>query len=159
MNRRKFLVALSSVAAVHGVAESKLVPQENSAPGASVLSLRNGGSRLDLIPGPDGYGLALFVFDKGKMERVAAAPYPVRMFYGTRTPESLVNVAFHHASKTRDGMTASAVFTDKKSNQWEATFLAACTANEGFQCSFDYRLSHGAAEDVFFEHSLGRVNT
>jgi hypothetical protein len=154
MNRRQFLVTLGSVAATHGVASSNLAPQENSAAGSSVLSLRNGPSRLDLFPGPDGYGLALYTSIKGKMERVADATYPVRVFYGTRTPESLVNVAFRHVSKTRDALIASAVFSDKRSNRWEATFRAARTANAGFLCSFDYQLLQGAAEDIFFEHSL-----
>ncbi len=154
MNRRQFLVALGSTAAVHGVSAGNLAAQEGMPSDGAVVSLRSGSSMLDLFPGADGYGIALFTSINGTMERVAYSPYPVRMFYGTRTIESLVNVAFHHASKTRSGMTANAVFTDKRSNQWEVTFLAACTSNDGFLCSFDYRLIHGAAKDVFFEHSL-----
>ena len=88
------------------------------------------------------------------MERVANAEHPVRMFYATRTPESLVPVAFHHAVKTADGIRASAEFSDKRSNSWEVRFSAARLSNEGFKCSFDYRLTGGTAEDVFFEHSL-----
>jgi hypothetical protein len=153
MNRRQFLVTLGSVAATHGVASSHLAAQENSAPGSSVLSLRNGSRRLDLLPGPDGYGIALFTSIKGKIDRVDA-PYPVSMFYGTRTLGNLVNVAFDRARKTRDGNVASAEFTDKRSNRWEVTFRAARAANGGFKCSFGYCLAHGAAEDVFFEHSL-----
>jgi hypothetical protein len=76
------------------------------------------------------------------------------MFYEIRTPQSLVNVAFQHANKTGDEMTASAEFTDKRSNRWEVTFRVAHAAAGGFKCSFEYYLSHGAAEDVFFEHSL-----
>ena len=154
MNRRQFLVALGSAAAAHGVSSSNLSAQEAVVARTAVVSLRNGSSRLDLVPGPDGYGLALFTTIKGKVEQVASAQHPVSIFYGTRTPESLVNVAFHHADKTKDGIRASAVFTDKRSNQWQVTFRSARTAHGGFKCSFDYRLTHGAAEDVFLEHSL-----
>jgi len=151
MNRRQLLIALSSVAAAHSFASSS---SENPAPDASALSLKNSRNRLDLVPGPDGYGLALFTAVNGKMEIVADAPYPVRMFYSKRAPESLVNVAFQRASKTKDGMTASAAFTDKRSNRWEVRFCAARAANAGFRCSFDYLFSQGTATDVFFEHSL-----
>ena len=154
MNRRQFLVTLGSAAAAHGVFDSNLASQDDLPARASVVSLRNGGSRLDLLAGPDGYGIAVFTSIKGKMERIANAPYPVRMFYGTRTPENLVHVAFHHAVKTGDGIRASAEFSDKRSNPWEVTFRAARLANGGFKCSFDYRLIGGAVEDVFFEHSL-----
>ena len=154
MNRRQFLVTLGGVAATHSSAGGNLAARENSSPGSSALSLRNGSSRLDLLPYPDGYGIALFTSIKGKMERVAHAPCPVRVFYEIRTSESLVNVAFQRANKTSDGMRANADFTDKRSNQWSVTFRAAKTAAGGFKCSFDYRLLNGAAEGVFFEHSL-----
>lgn len=78
----------------------------------------------------------------------------MKMFYGTRTPEGLVNVGFQHASKTRDGMRASAAFTDMQSNRWEVTFRAVRTAEGGFQCRFEYQLLQGVAENVFFEHPL-----
>jgi len=154
MNRRKFLVALGSTAAIHGVSAGNLAAQEGMPSDGAVVSLRSGSNRLDLFPDADGYGIALFTSIKGTMERVAYSPYPVRMFYGTRTPESLVNVAFHRAVEAPNGMRASAEFTDKRSNRWEVTFHAARTASGGFKCSFDYHLSHGTAEDVFFEHSL-----
>jgi hypothetical protein len=154
MNRRQFLVAIGSAAAAHGVSDSNLAAQDGIPARAAVVSLTNGGSRLDLLPGPDGYGIALFTSIKGKMERVANAAFPVRMFYGTRTPENLVPVAFQHAVKTGNEIRASAEFGDKRSNAWEVRFSAARIANEGFKCSFDYRLSRGAAKDVFFEHSL-----
>jgi hypothetical protein len=57
MNRRQFLVVLSGAAAAQGVTSSNLPAQEAVAARSTVMSLRNGSSRLDLVPGPDGYGL------------------------------------------------------------------------------------------------------
>lgn len=76
MDRRQFLAAFGSAAVAHRVAGNKLAALEHAAPATSGLSLKNGGSRLDLVPGPDGYGLALFTSDRGKMERVGQAIYP-----------------------------------------------------------------------------------
>ena len=76
------------------------------------------------------------------------------MFYGIRGPETLINIAFQHANTTRDGIQASAKFTDKDLNRWKVTFQAKRTENGRFECSFDYVLIQGTAEDVFFEHSL-----
>lgn len=154
MNRRQFLLAVGSAAAAHRVCAENLDPRHNAAPGAKVMSLANGSSRLDLLPGPDGYGIALSTTIDGRMVRAADAPHPVRIFYGARTPASLINVPFFHASETADGIQATAEFTDTKSNRWEITFRATREAQDGFACRFDYRLVQGAAEDVFFEHSL-----
>jgi len=154
MNRRQFLVALGSASAAHGISSSNLSAQEVVVARTAEVSLRNGSSRLDLVPGPDGYGLALFTTIKEKVERVASAQHPVRVFYGKRTSESMVNAAFYRAGETRDGVTASAEFTDKMSNRWEVTFRAGRVSNDGFKCYFDYRLTHGTGEDVFFEHPV-----
>lgn len=154
MNRRQFLVALGSAAASQGASDSNLAAQDDASARAPVVSLRSGGGRLDLLPGPDGYGFALFTSIQGKMERVAYTAYPVRMFHGTRTPESLVQVAFEHAVKTARGIRASAEFSDKRSNRWEVRFIAQPLEDGGFKCSFDYHLLSGATQDAFFEHSL-----
>lgn len=163
LTRRRFIGLTSTglaAAAVGGTNFAHLIDaeshhsQEDPPDRATVTSLKNGSSTLELIAGPEGYGIALLTEIKGKLERVAHAIYPVRMFYGTRTTESLVNVAFRHVEKTGEGIRASVEFTDKRSNRWEVVFHATCAANGGFNCSFDYRLSHGKAEDVFFEHSL-----
>jgi hypothetical protein len=154
MNRRQFLVALGSAAATQSASGKKLSTQQDIPVQAGAVSLTNGGSKLELLPGPDGYGIALFTSIKGRMERVAHTPFPVRTFYGLRTPETMVDVAFRRAEKTADGIQASAKFADKKSNQWDVTFRAVCATNGGFRCRFDYRLSQGTAEDIFFEHSL-----
>jgi hypothetical protein len=154
MNRRKFLVALGGAAAVQSVSGKKLNTQQGIPVRAGVVSLTNGGNRLELLPGPDGYGIALYTPIEGRMERVAHTPFPVRTFYGIRSPESIVNVSFRRAEKTADGIQATAEFTDKKANQWDVAFHAARTANGGFKCRFEYHLSHGTAGDIFFEHSL-----
>lgn len=153
MNRRRFLVVLGGAAAARGGLGGLSAQTETPGRGG-VIRLRSGDNRLDLVPGPDGYGIALFTSLSGKMERVASASHPLRVFYGTRTADGLVNVAFHHAKKTADGIEAGAEFTDGKSNRWSVAFRAARAAQGGFRCSFDYRLESGSAEDIFFEHSL-----
>ena len=161
MNRRQFLVALGGTAAAQGV--SGVGAAEGDPPGtrsgdtklnANVVSLRSGGNRIDLVPGAEGYGIEIFTPVGVRTVRVANAAYPVRMFYGTRTSESLENVALRRATQTADGIEASADFTDKRSNRWEIRFRAKCAPNDGFACSFEYHLARGNAEDVFFEHLL-----
>ena len=71
MNRRQFLVALGSTAAVHGVSAGNLAAQEGMPSDGAVVSLRSGSSMLDLFSGADGYGIALFTSINGTMERVA----------------------------------------------------------------------------------------
>lgn len=149
MDRREFLIALGSAAAVSGVAQGNAVFT-----GANPLALHNGDSRLELVHGPEGYWLALFALVAGRMVCVAHAPHPVRVFYGIRTADGLTNVAFDRAKKTAQGIEASAEFSDKQSNRWQVAFHAAPAAHGGFDCSFDYRLMQGAASDVFFEHAL-----
>jgi hypothetical protein len=148
------MVALGGAAAAGGVSLSDLAAQEKLPGQAAAVSLTNGTNRLDLLPGPDGYGIALSTLMGGRMVRVADAPCAVRIFYGTRTPASLTNVPFHRALRTAEGIQASAEITDQKLNRWEVAFRATRAPHGGFDCSFDYHLVHGAAEDVFFEHSL-----
>lgn len=148
MDRRQFLIALGSAAAARSVA------QGNSSLAAGANALRNGDNQLELVHGPDGIGLALFTFLDGRMMRVAQAQYPVRVFYGIRAIDGLTNVAFDHAKKTTDRIEAGAEFTDRQSNRWQVAFRATRAAHGGFDCSFDYRLIEGTAENVFFEHSL-----
>jgi len=154
MDRREFLVALGSAAAAHGVAQSSFASEAE----ANAVAIRNGGNRLELVPGPDGYGLALFNALNGKMVRVAYAAHPLRIFYGTRTADGLTNIAFRHAEKSPDGLRATADCTDARSNRWQVTFRAVRAAHGGFDCRFDCRLNEsrngGAASNVFFEHSL-----
>jgi hypothetical protein len=154
MNRRQFMVGLGGAAAARGISGAGPVSQQDVTLSGSVLSLTNGGNRLELLPGPNGYGIALFTSIEGRMERVAYSQFPIRIFYGVRTPEGLASIAFRHGERTAGGIRAGAAFTDKRSNQWEVTFRAAPATNGGFKCRFDCRLSRGAAEDVFFEHSL-----
>lgn len=150
MDRRQFLIALGSAAAAHGAA------QGNSAltADAKAVVLRNGANQLELVHGPDGYGLELFAALDGRMARAAHSLHPVHVFYGVRTADGLTNVAFQSAEKTADGLRATAEFTDKNSNRWQVVFRAARAQHGGFECSFDYRLIAGTAEDVFFEHAL-----
>lgn len=150
MDRREFLIALGSAAAARSVAQGNSVDAGH----ANTLALRSGDSLLKLVRQPDGYGLALFTYLDGRMAPVAHAPHPVRVFYGIRTPESLASVAFDRAKKTADEIDASAEFSDQQSNRWQVAFRAAPAEHGGFDCSFNYRLLHGVAEDVFFEHSL-----
>lgn len=154
MNRRQFLFVLGGAAAAGGVAGSELNAEKALPEQAGRVSLANGRNRLDLLRGPGGFGIALFTSLDGQMAQVASAPQPVRVFYGLRASEGLVNVAFDRAERTSEGIKASAEFTDARSNRWSVTFRAARAANSGFRCSFDYRLEHGAADNVFFEHSL-----
>ena len=148
------MVALGGAAAVRGVSLSDLAAQDKLPGRAAAVSLNNGSNRLDLLSGPDGYGIALSTLMDGRMVRVADALCPVRLFYGTRTAASLTNVAFHRASRTAEGIEANAEITDSKSNRWEIAFRAARMAHGGFECRFVYRLAQGSAKDVFFEHSL-----
>ena len=60
MNRRQFLVALGSAAATQSAPGKKLNSQQDTPIQAGAVSLTNGGSKLELLPGPDGYGIALF---------------------------------------------------------------------------------------------------
>jgi antitoxin (DNA-binding transcriptional repressor) of toxin-antitoxin stability system len=148
MNRREFIVAFGAAAATPKARVSGNPDRTKSLP------LQSGDSRLVLVPTPDGYGLALFTRVQGRIDRIAYADFPVRMFYGTRTGPNVVNIAFQQATRTKHALTATSTFTDKHSNRWQLTFHAAPAANSAFHCTFDYLLVHGNAENVFFEHPL-----
>jgi hypothetical protein len=154
MNRRRFLAALGGVAVARRISAFDLATLTATKAGTSAVSLRSGSNRLDLVSGATGYGISISTAVRGKMERVAFTPSPVTVFYGTRMREGVVQVAFQHAALTAGGLEARAKFADLKSNQWEVAFRAARAGNDGFACRFDYRLVHGTAENIFFEHPL-----
>jgi hypothetical protein len=107
-------LAFESTAVSRPTDAAILLPQKGMPDGATVVSLRNGGSKLELYHGPEGYGIALFIRINGKMKRVAYTPCPVRIFYGRCSAGSMVDVAFHHAEKITDGIRASARFIDRR---------------------------------------------
>lgn len=144
---------LGSAAAARGV-PGELAAQQDTSSRKGAVSLQNAGNRLDFVPGPDGYGIALFTSLGGKMVRVAYSANPLRVFCGVRAAESIQEVAFQRPERTPDGIEAHSKFTDKKSNRWQVAFRAMRAGNGGFRCSFDCQLLQGTAEDVFFEHAL-----
>lgn len=152
MNRRAFFLGLGSLAAAHRVLGYPLETLETADATPPSLELRSGKSRLALVPGERGYGLALYTMHENTEHLAAKTETPVRMFYGVRAAETVCEIAFARATADAKELAAGAEFTDLRGNRWTADFWASACENEGFRCRFEYRLVKGAAANFFFEH-------
>lgn len=154
MNRRDFLGAVGGVTASLGIAESSTAAIDAQSKANGVITLSTGGSRFSLIPGEHGYGIELATLTDGKMRPVGKSGVPIHVFYGHRDTGVATDVRFSNVTRTEGGLRASSTFLDGQSNHWHAELAVEVFGIAGFRCRYDYTLLEGAAENVFFEHSM-----